>query len=438
MDTGVGGIRSRLAQRGWPVTSAPSGLLSYLFAGEIVTLGLVSLTLVQLHPSTRATAIAALFTVMAVAFEEGVRRAARLEMRLSSDLKRDMTSVWTVSSAVVLQPGYAVMVVAALTSYVWVRQHKAAGRPLYRGLFNISTWILGTLCAAEAVRHWSGMWSGLPWAAGGAVAVLVAMAVYTLVNRLLISIALLLAGAPVRELRGTSHDNLIELATLCLGGLVGVAALHTPWLCVLVLAPMVTLQRGALVRELEAAATIDAKTGLLNAVAWEHLAQRELGRADREGYDVGILIIDIDRFKLVNDLYGHLVGDQVLQSVGKVLAAEVREYDTVGRFGGEEFVAVLPNAGDADALVVAERLRSRINELRVAPLAGGAELEGAAADHALAVSIGVACSRHDGTEVADLLVAADSALYRAKAGGRNRVVLAERGTGGAPDRVPTV
>jgi diguanylate cyclase (GGDEF)-like protein len=418
------------------VAGAPSRLLAYLFAGELVTLSLAGLALADLHPSTHDSWIAGLFTVMALAFEEGVRRAARLEMRLSADLKRDMTSVWTVASAVVLPAGYAILVVAAVTTYVWIRQHKPAGRPLYRGLFNISTWILGTLVAAAAVQHWSAAWAGAPWAVGSALAVLTAMVVYTLVNRVLVSVALLLVGAPLRELRGSNHDNLIEFATLCLGGLVAIAALHTPWLCVLVLAPMVTLQRGALVRELEAAASIDGKTGLLNAVAWEHLAQRELARSEREQYDVAVLIIDIDRFKTVNDQYGHLVGDEVLRSVGKVLADEVREYDTVGRFGGEEFVAVLPKAGDADALVVAERLRSRVNDLRVSELTTRGLPEGVA-EHQLAVSIGVACSSSDGTAVADLLVAADSALYRAKAGGRNRVVLADRGAGGAPDRVPS-
>jgi diguanylate cyclase (GGDEF)-like protein len=112
----------------------------------------------------------------------------------------------------------------------------------------------------------------------------------------------------------------------------------------------------------------------------------------------------------------------------------VREYDTVGRFGGEEFVAVLPKAGDVDALVVAERLRSRVNELRIAALIDGPTPDGAA-DHLLAVSIGVACTGHDGREVTDLLVAADAALYRAKESGRNRVVLADRGTDGPGKRV---
>jgi diguanylate cyclase (GGDEF)-like protein len=175
------------------------------------------------------------------------------------------------------------------------------------------------------------------------------------------------------------------------------------------------LRRGALVRRLRAAASTDAKTGLLNAAGWEQLAQRELARAAREGGPLAILIIDIDRFKLVNDRYGHLVGDRVLRDVARRLAGGVRAYDVVGRFGGEEFVVVLPATAVGDALRVAERLRTRVNELPPLPLSDMA---------VVSVSIGVACFPVDGADLAGLVAAADGALYRAKTAGRDRVVLA--------------
>ncbi|HVU93020.1 MAG TPA: GGDEF domain-containing protein [Jatrophihabitans sp.] len=390
----------------------------------------VLIALVATHTSADGSdfRLAGYLAVLAIIFEEGVRRAAQLKLRLSAELKRDMTSVWTVATAVVLPPVLAIAVTAVLASYIWLRQHRPTGHPFYIGVFNIALLALSAGSAGLAVHAWSPAWGSLPWALDMTLTVLLAMATNTVVNRSLASVGLLLNGVPVRDLRGTREDNLMEVATLCLGGLVAVAALNAPWLCVLALAPMVTLQRGALVSELETAASVDAKTGLLNAVAWEHLAHRELTRAARENYDVAVLIIDIDRFKLVNDRFGHLIGDRVLHRVGRLLAAEVREYDTVGRFGGEEFVAVLPQAGDADALVVAERIRSRVHELRMSALLD-TEMPAGVADTNLAVSIGVACSRSDGAEVSSLLVAADAALYRAKSGGRNRVVLADRGTG---------
>jgi diguanylate cyclase (GGDEF)-like protein len=421
--------------RGWSSLRAPKQLLLYIGAVDLAALIWCVIAISRTGTSPKDWGVLALLIVLAVGFEESARRAARLQLRLSSDMKRDMTSVWCVAGAVALRPGFAVLLLLPVMTYIWFRQQRPAGEILHRKIFNASTALLGCLGAGLLLHTFADSWGALPWMLSGAASVVVVIVSHTLINRVLVTGGVMLNGVRGRVLLGSADDNLIEIATLCLGGLVALAVLHQPWLAALVLAPMITLQRGALVRELETAATMDAKTGLLNAVAWEHLAQHELGRARREGYDVAVLIIDIDRFKLVNDQYGHLVGDEVLRSVGKMLAAEVREYDTVGRFGGEEFVAVLPKAGDVDALVVAERLRSRINELRIAALVDGVEGDGAA-DHALAVSVGVACSGFDGMELAGLLLAADGALYRAKAAGRNRVVLADRGTGETVDRVP--
>ena len=111
----------------------------------------------------------------------------------------------------------------------------------------------------------------------------------------------------------------------------------------------------------------ETKTGLLNATAWEQLAQRELARSRREKYDLAVLIIDLDRFKLVNDRFGHLVGDEVLKGIGRCLSAETRDYDTVGRFGGEEFVAVLPETSAADAVGVADDPRGGQQHQRPRP-----------------------------------------------------------------------
>jgi diguanylate cyclase (GGDEF)-like protein len=345
---------------------------------------------------------------------------------MSSDLKRDMTSVWAVCGAVALRPASAVALLGTVVVYVWFRQQRPAGQPLHRKCFNAATALIGCLTAGYVVHAGQHVWGALPWSLSGSVSVIAAIVVYTTVNRGLVTLALTSVGVRGRVLLGSRDDNLIEIATLCLGGLVALAVLHVPWLAALVIAPMVTLQRGALVRELEMAATTDAKTGLLNAVAWEHVAQREISRARRDKYSVAVLIIDIDRFKLVNDRFGHLIGDTVLRGVGRCISDEVREYDSVGRFGGEEFVAVLPEVDDAAAMVVAERVRARVNDLRVSTLL---DRVGEDDNDVLAVSIGVACWPADGDELSDVLHAADSALYRAKGTGRNRVELAERGSG---------
>jgi diguanylate cyclase (GGDEF)-like protein len=146
-----------------------------------------------------------------------------------------------------------------------------------------------------------------------------------------------------------------------------------------------------------------------------------------------VLIIDLDRFKLVNDRFGHLVGDEVLKGIGRCLSAETRDYDTVGRFGGEEFVAVLPETSAADAVGVAERIRAAVNSTSVHDLVSNADRSGGA--DMLSVSIGVACSGVDGDELIDLLYEADRALYYAKENGRNQVQRARPSEGGRPQAI---
>ena len=129
-------------------------------------------------------------------------------------------------------------------------------------------------------------------------------------------------------------------------------------------------------------------------------------------------MIDLDYFKLINDEHGHLAGDTVLRAVAATIKSAVRDYDSVGRFGGEEFVVLLPDIGPAAVLAVAERIRSAIETLKV-------EYEDGSRVRVignLSASIGVATYPDGGTAVERLLQAADKALYRAKDAGRNQVV----------------
>ncbi|WP_375493621.1 diguanylate cyclase [uncultured Jatrophihabitans sp.] len=431
MTTGARSTRALVSRRTSAISSPPL-FIRYAWLVEAALLVWGTFALIDLHSTGGDWARLALLAVLALGYEEVGKRLARVQIRLGADLTHDMTSVWGVAAALVLPLGMAPVLLASLGVYGWLRRDRPAGRPLHRSCFNVANAMLTTLITAWALGLLRDATAGLPWTLSRAVPYLVVIVAYALVNRALVTPALLALGARGKDLYGTLHDNLTEFATLCLGGLVAAALLEQPWLAILAIAPMITLQRGALVRELETAASTDAKTGLYNAITWERIAQRELTRAERTQGSTGVIIIDLDRFKLVNDRFGHLAGDQVLRGIGQRLRTEVREYDTVGRFGGEEFVAVLPTASDGDALVVAERLRSRIHDLRISDLVDGVAPEN---DGRLSVSIGVACSPTDGSELTDLLHSADAALYRAKALGRNRVMLADRGAGGGRDRI---
>jgi diguanylate cyclase (GGDEF)-like protein len=165
---------------------------------------------------------------------------------------------------------------------------------------------------------------------------------------------------------------------------------------------------------LEFDATHDSLTRLWNRGTVIESLQRELQRSERRGDSLGLMIADLDHFKTVNDTYGHLVGDMVLQEVAKRLAASVRNYDSVGRYGGEEFLVVVPNCSGEDIVASGERLRQRIDGLPIATNAGPVTVT---------ISVGVVSVAigHTPMNYLALLRLADTALYRAKANGRNRV-----------------
>jgi len=169
-------------------------------------------------------------------------------------------------------------------------------------------------------------------------------------------------------------------------------------------------------RKLEQLATTDPLTGIANRRKMTEQIAQELERARRFHHPLSLLMIDIDHFKRINDTYGHEVGDQAIIQTATLLTASLRAVDMVARFGGEEFVLLMPETHIAVAVHAAERLRARAAELRVRT-EFGVEVE-------LTISIGVAAADPHGTPdtPSSLLVRSDKALYRAKKEGRNRVV----------------
>lgn len=165
-------------------------------------------------------------------------------------------------------------------------------------------------------------------------------------------------------------------------------------------------------------ATHDALTGLLNRGASVQLLTRELARSAREHRSVAIVLADIDHFKRVNDSYGHLAGDAVLQEIAVRMTNCVRSYDTVARYGGEEFLILVPSANEDAAFRQAERMRRAIEASPVHTCAG---------DIPVSASFGVAsCDARGSVDITGLLRLADAALYRAKSLGRNCVERASR------------
>jgi diguanylate cyclase (GGDEF)-like protein len=176
---------------------------------------------------------------------------------------------------------------------------------------------------------------------------------------------------------------------------------------------LVLARMSGLVAAQRRAAVTDSLTGLNTRRHFTQALAVECRRSIRTGHGVGLLVIDVDHFKQVNDRYGHPAGDQVLREVSRRLTAGSRAGGAVARYGGEEFVVLAPHTGPDELLALAERLRTEVSGL---PVDVGGDLL------AVTVSIGAATQTHPDPE--SLMRAADEALYAAKAAGRNRSVLA--------------
>ena len=164
--------------------------------------------------------------------------------------------------------------------------------------------------------------------------------------------------------------------------------------------------------ELRELARVDPLTQLLNRRALEEIARREVGRARRGSYDLSVVMLDIDRFKRLNDTKGHQAGDTVLASIAGILSVGLRSQDVAARYGGEEFVLVLPDTDYENAYGMTERIRQEIEQSTVTTDAGTVSIT---------ASAGVATYGGAEDDWEDLIGRADDALYRAKQDGRNLV-----------------
>ncbi|MBL8114837.1 MAG: diguanylate cyclase, partial [Acidobacteria bacterium] len=174
---------------------------------------------------------------------------------------------------------------------------------------------------------------------------------------------------------------------------------------------------------LRLAASTDPLTSLANRGALFDRTTLEIARAKRRLHHVALAILDVDHFKRWNDRFGHVAGDRLLVAVARALRESVRDTDLAARFGGEEFVVLLPETDEAQAMVVLERIRQAVSAIRLPGIAEGVTISSGLSVLEPSVTTSVAPS--------SWLRRADGALYQAKAGGRNRIVVATRAPGGS-------
>lgn len=320
-------------------------------------------------------------------------------------------SVWLLGAALLLPYPVA----AALTALLLVHALRVRGASLLGGLTYWGAAALGVV-AARASAGWVEPVLTVP-------RVLLAALVMFAVQGGTVLVLAWMTQVPhtARALFGDPPSPLAELTGLSLGALLVVALRVDPMLALLVAPAMVLVQSSFQVPLLRRSAQLDAKTGLQSTEHWHRQATDRLATARQRGLPAAVVLIDVDRFKRVNDSVGHLAGDAVLAAIAAAAAAQLRGGDVIGRFGGDEIAALLSSATAEQAVVVGDRMRAAVHQISV-PTRG---VSGTALTvDGLTVSVGVAGSDEQGHQLADLLLAADGALLEAKRSGRNRVCTA--------------
>ena len=397
----------------WALWSVRRPLLALWFLVTCAYLGWIGARATYFHfHSSDLVLFAALLGCGAFSVEM-TRRASE-----PSGVVKDVYAVWELP-IVFLLPGLYALIIPAIR--LTLTQWRVRRAPVYKRVYTVAALGIAYGCARlvymEILPHGTDpkvyLFHHPPtWLiAAGAGAV-----TQWTINLGLIAAVLRLEhpGAPLKgEL--FSKETLYNDATeLCAAMLVAVGMTISEFTLIIALPLTTLLQRSFRHAQLLNDARADAKTGLLNAATWEREAEAEVARAVRTSSPLAVALLDLDRFKQINDTYGHLVGDEVLRSIADAMTGVLRKYDLAGRFGGEEFVMLLPQTRAVDALRIAERVRAHIARLPIAA-PGGEPVT-------VTVSIGVAAlDAGSSRELTELLAAADAALYRAKASGRDQV-----------------
>jgi len=411
----------------WSLWRRPRGVVIYILAVDsaaaVITIALSAWLPVkpkQWLYFLILTACCVLYTEISRGIEK-FREAARGVPHV------DVNSVWMFAAVLLLPPGLTAIVVVTCYGYLWLRISRHV---VHRQVFSTAATILATH-VAYAVLALGTPFYKTPGSLSGFVVVVTAGLLYLAVNTLLITVAIISTTheAGIRDALGAPGDYALEASTIALGIMLAWSLLAWPAVATLIVGITFALHRGSLTRQLREQARTDSKTGLLNLGGWTESARSEFERARRYGQPMAVLMLDLDHFKRINDRHGHLAGDDVLRAVATTIRTEVRAYDIVGRFGGEEFVVLLNDVTWLQVHEIAERIRRQIAALAVA-VSSRSSRSGPVVIRDLSTSIGAALYPDHGSTLEELLHAADRAVYEAKAAGRDQVRLAGQSSAG--------
>jgi diguanylate cyclase (GGDEF)-like protein len=383
------------------VRNSPAHGLGRGAAGLELVLVLATVTLLaKLGPPTPVERgdwldFAILLPLVAVAHLLGADRAKHQGSQLS--LAPFFTAV------LVLPPSLFVLLIALAIIPDWLRTRS----DWYIAVFNLCNYVAPALLARAVFDAVDGT-----SAAGWTLGAIAASASFLVLHYAMLAAVLRLARGV--GLKDTVRFDcvLIDAGLLSLGAIGAALWADSPGLAALTLLPMALAYRSLAIPALVEATRIEPKTGLYNVRHLKAAVGQELRRAERFDRPVALLMVDVDHLRDINTARGHLAGDRALASVASALRDSTREYDVAARFGGDEFCVLLPETDIEGAMIVAERMRARVEEVTRAE------------DVPVTISIGVVSHQGGGPSVEGLILAADTAADQAKASGRNAIAAA--------------
>jgi diguanylate cyclase (GGDEF)-like protein/putative nucleotidyltransferase with HDIG domain len=394
VETGVGPGAPKLAAKA----------TAYFVVVALATAVAVVPLLARLKPDTHGWATFVLLGGIAAVAQLFVVRTPRNQ-------SYHTTIVFLVPAAMLLPPELVALMGLIQHIPEWLKNRSA----WYIQIFNICNWTLAILAAYASFHGILGLGSGsdFDYALSGFAAAVAIVGV----NHVLMAPMLHLArGHSIRESGLFSFPSLsTDLVLAMLGVAMGAFWVGNPWLIPFAVAPLLLIHRSLSVPQLQEEARVDPKTGLFNARHFAVALNEELLRAERFERPLSLVMADLDLLRDINNTYGHLAGDAVLQGIAEVFRAQLRHYDVPARFGGEEFAILLPETPPEQAFEIAERIRRTVAE-------SSFDVETSSEPIRATISIGVAGYPRDGADANELIHQADLAVYRAKLQGRNRVL----------------
>jgi diguanylate cyclase (GGDEF)-like protein len=399
----------------WPLWTLPRPV--QLLVAGLITVYIAAITVAAAITSPHAADLQVFGVLLgcSVVSVEMTRRSGE-----PSGFVRDVYVIWELPAAVLLPPLYVMLLVGFRTCLTQLRVRRTI---IHRRAYSAAVAGLANATASVLIHAVDPILGATAVSGTGTRALLwILLAAGCGIMRVFMGDLLILAAVwgidhqtPVKsELFGV-EATVGNTAELCLGLLVTFAAARSVLVVLCALPLVIWQQRSVRHHQLATAARIDRKTGLLNDATWRSEAADQVARAVQGQTPVAVGILDVDHFKRVNDTFGHLAGDNVLAAIAEATKALLREYDLVGRIGGEEFAFVL-TCTPIQAIEVAERVRLAVPGIAIPEASPGNP-----GPTGVTVSIGVAAAGEVTWSLEEFLIQADRALYAAKGNGRDCV-----------------